>query len=581
MASTSTSSSSAPKASKPAVSMGRTRRASRTRGSGIRESTLPFTGRSASPDPCLSTVLLHGPPGGACGRSEYGDGSLIQLGRRKTSTIVTPETIRDFTSHTLEQLGLDPMYPAALCELVRSKTLTKRPQDHLSAILASLGSACAGTVGGKRLTVVKAVPDKKGTKGPLTPAELAVRDTIVVEWKKLVPFANEDDMADFFLQPSTFDESRNARPLVEAFLVTILGECPLSFTHSSAGYRTGRLWITIDELRDVSMARQSLENELQRAILEGKAFRQSRFADGSLCRASRAMTANFATNSSDRQALLRAYREVSQVGTTLQDTADAVGHRSLFCGHDAGYRGARQIQEEPKFCLLPQPRWGGSMPLRASSFIYGTAWKYNPACTINERNAIIASIKSWAKSDKLGQVQYHSWTPREDLACFGFSDHAVIAEALRAHGMSPSLIAVTWRVSRRGAIAIPTVDRLKRSCPRWWKAMGLPATGKEALEGAIVRGAASGAFTGETKAVTKAYDGIDQALFDEDLAATYFPTDAELAGSDAGFESYLRRDVLESGSTEEQLYRVARTKVAVLRRWAERLIEEQMAQTTI
>jgi hypothetical protein len=129
-------------------------RASRTRGSGIRESTLPFTGRSASPDPCLSTVLLHGPPGGACGRSEYGDGSLIQLGRRKTSTIVTPETIRDFTSHTLEQLGLDPMYPAALCELVRSKTLTKRPQDHLSAILASLGSACACTVGGKRLTVV-------------------------------------------------------------------------------------------------------------------------------------------------------------------------------------------------------------------------------------------------------------------------------------------------------------------------------------------------------------------------------------------------------------------------------------------
>jgi hypothetical protein len=225
-------------------------------------------------------------------------------------------------------------------------------------------------------------------------------------------------MADFFLQPSTFDESRNARPLVEAFLVTILGECPLSFTHSSAGYRTGRLWITIDELRDVSMARQSLENELQRAILEGKAFRQSRFADGSLCRASRAMTANFATNSSDRQALLRAYREVSQVGTTLQDTADAVGHRSLFCGHDAGYRGARQIQEEPKFCLLPQPRWGGSMPLRASSFIYGTAWKYNPACTINERNAIIASIKSWAKSDKLGQVQYHSWTPREDLYLF-------------------------------------------------------------------------------------------------------------------------------------------------------------------
>jgi hypothetical protein len=91
-------------------------------------------------------------------------------------------------------------------------------------------------------------------------------------------------------------------------------------------------------------------------------------------------------------------------------------------------------------------------------------------------------------------------------ACFGFSDHAVIAEALRAHGMSPSLIAVTWRVSRRGAIAIPTVDRLKRSCPRWWKAMGLPATGKEALEGPIVRGAASGAFTGETKAVTKAYD---------------------------------------------------------------------------
>jgi hypothetical protein len=40
----------------------------------------------------------------------------------------------------------------------------------------------------------------------------------------------------------------------------------------------------------------------------------------------------------------------------------------------------------------------------------------------------------------------------------------------------------------------------------------------------------------------------------------------QLAGSDAGFESYLRRDVLESGSTEEQLYRVARTKVAVLRR---------------
>lgn len=86
------------------------------------------------------------------------------------------------------------------------------------------------------------------------------------------------------------------------------------------------------------MARQNLENELQRAILQGKAFPQSRFADGSLYKASRAKKANFATDSSDRQALLRAYREVSQVGITLQNTADAVGHRGLFCGHDAGYR---------------------------------------------------------------------------------------------------------------------------------------------------------------------------------------------------------------------------------------------------
>jgi hypothetical protein len=38
---------------------------------------------------------------------------------------------------------------------------------------------------GSMLIQVKAVPDKKGTKGPLTPAELAVRDTIVVEWKKV------------------------------------------------------------------------------------------------------------------------------------------------------------------------------------------------------------------------------------------------------------------------------------------------------------------------------------------------------------------------------------------------------------
>ncbi|GFZ51372.1 hypothetical protein JCM24511_09134 [Saitozyma sp. JCM 24511] len=488
------------------------------------------------------TVLLHGPPGGACGKSEYGDGSLIPIGRRKTPTIVTPETICNFTSQTLEQLGLDPMYPAAVCsqreahqEAARSPQrgprilghdpdgklyheavnvwespaqVTKRTADAAGAGRDVADDGFSPSLSLKE--IVKAVPDKKGIKGPLTPAELAVLDTIVVEWKKLVPFANEDDMAVFFLQPSTVDESRNARPLVEAFLVTI--HYP-SHTHQQA---------------------TSLENELQRAILEGKAFRQSRFAYGSLYRASRAMTANFATNSSDRQALLRAYREVSQ------DTGASFADMTL------------DIVEQ-----------GKSKKNQSSAFFHSLAWKYNPACTINERNAIIASIKSWAKGDKLGQVQYHSWTPREDLACFelGFSDHAVVAEELRAHGMNPSLIAVTFRVSRRGSIAIPAVDRLRRSCPRWWKAMGLPATGKEAVEGAIVRGAASGASIGETKA------GIDQVLFNEDTSATYFPTNAELAGSDAGFESYLRRrEVLESGKTQAELLQVAQTKTAILRR---------------
>lgn len=85
-------------------------------------------------------MLLYGPPGGACGRSEYGDGSLIQIGRRKEETRVTPQMICDFTLQTLKQLGLDPMYPAALCQLVRAKGAKQRGRDHLSIIMASLGS---------------------------------------------------------------------------------------------------------------------------------------------------------------------------------------------------------------------------------------------------------------------------------------------------------------------------------------------------------------------------------------------------------------------------------------------------------
>jgi hypothetical protein len=48
--------------------------------------------------------------------------------------------ICDFTLQTLKQLGLDPMYPAALCQLVRAKGAKQRGRDHLSIIMASLGS---------------------------------------------------------------------------------------------------------------------------------------------------------------------------------------------------------------------------------------------------------------------------------------------------------------------------------------------------------------------------------------------------------------------------------------------------------
>lgn len=179
-------------------------------------------------------------------------------------------------------------------------------------------------------------------------------------------------------------------------------------------------------------------------------------------------------------------------------------------------------------------------------------------------------------------------------ACFelGFSDHAVIAEALRAHGMNPSLVAVTFRVSRRGSIAIPAVDRLRRSCPRWWKAMGLAPTAKEALEATIVRGAASGAAVGGNKDVIKAYDvshlsrsrsritrRVSTRLsstrtsprrssprMQRYVSAPHHSLMVQLAGSHDGFETYLRRDVFGSGKTQEELVRVAQTKTAILRR---------------
>lgn len=55
----------------------------------------------------------------------------------------------------------------------------------------------------------------------------------------------------------------------------------------------------------------------------------------------------------------------------------------------------------------------------------------------------------------------------------------------------------------------------------------------------------------------------------------------QLAGSHAGFESYLRRDVLESGSTEEQLCRVAQTKVAILGRVCIRSAIEMIVLTRV